>query len=330
MKISFVFRHKTTGQHSIEKVFSPVAEELGKKHEISKIDLPEITKGLSGIFRNISFLKKHTAEIFHITGDVHYAALATPSSKTILTIHDIDSILNGTGIRKLFKKWLWFTLPAKKVSRITVISEFTKKQLLEKIRFPAENIRVIHNPVSAAIKFSPKPSLSDPVEILQIGTKENKNLDRVVEAIAGLDCRLTIVGRLSEENREKLNTLGVDFRNPVDISDDELHKLYEKTDLVCFATTYEGFGMPVIEAQAVGRPVLASDIPPVREISGDAVLYVDPHDVSSIRSGLKKLISDVTLREKLVTEGRKNVERFLPQKIASEYEALYNEVHHSN
>lgn len=102
--------------------------------------------------------------------------------------------------------------------------------------------------------------------------------------------------------------------------------LYQSCDLVCFVSTYEGFGMPILEAQAVGRPVLTSDISPMREVAGEGAFKVDPFDVDSIRTGLERLIGDGGLREDLIREGFRNVKGYSAESVAAQYAALYREV----
>lgn len=84
--------------------------------------------------------------------------------------------------------------------------------------------------------------------------------------------------------------------------------------------------MPVLEAQAVGRPVITSDLSPLREVAGEGALKVNPLDVVAIREGIVQLLSDSELRDALVEEGFRNVSRYTPQSIASQYAALYREL----
>jgi glycosyltransferase involved in cell wall biosynthesis len=96
--------------------------------------------------------------------------------------------------------------------------------------------------------------------------------------------------------------------------------------MVIFASTYEGFGLPIIEANAVGRPVVTSDIYSMPEVAGDAACLVNPFDVSNIRTGVLRVIQDESYRRKLIENGFKNVERFKPNAIAQQYLELYKEL----
>jgi glycosyltransferase involved in cell wall biosynthesis len=163
--------------------------------------------------------------------------------------------------------------------------------------------------------------------LLLIGTSPNKNLVRVAAALAGLDCEVTIIGRLSTGQRAVLNQHRVNYANLVDLSRARLVREYERCDILVFASTYEGFGMPIVEANAVGRPVVTSGIWSMPEVAGDAACFVDPFDVASIRAGLCRVIEDSAYRRQLVEAGFENVKRFHIESSAAQYATLYRHIH---
>jgi glycosyltransferase involved in cell wall biosynthesis len=152
------------------------------------------------------------------------------------------------------------------------------------------------------------------------------DLERVVEACEGLDVSLRILGRLTREQHSLLRERGLEFESFENLSRAEVVTLYQECDLVLFSSLYEGFGMPILEGQAVGRPVLTSDRSPMREVAGGGALLVDPEDVNSIRDGLEKLLRDPELREELVERGFENVKHYTAEAVASQYADLYREV----
>lgn len=325
MRIVFFFRKKMPQFHSIEGVFEGVIKELGKVAQTLRLEVPFDGAGPRSIVRNLRFSHKHKGKINHITGHVNYLAFVT-GRKTVLTIHDIGSAFYGNAVHRLMIKTFWFWIPALFVKRITVISEFTKGELSALIPFAKHKIRVVHNPVSPIIKEKPKIFSSDKPLILLIGTKPNKNLARTLEALHGIPCTLLIIGQLTEPQRNLLTVYDLEYQNKFAIPYDEVLASYEKCDLLCFASTYEGFGMPIIEAQATGRPVITSNIGVMPEVAGDGACFVNPMDIQSIREGVLKIINEKPYREDLVTKGLENVKRFQVEKIAQEYLAVYREL----
>ena len=81
-------------------------------------------------------------------------------------------------------------------------------------------------------------------------------------------------------------------------------------DVFIFPSLYEGFGIPILEGQKCGIPVVASNISAIPEIGGKGALYVDPYSIEDISNKLQQIITDNDLRERLIREGYKNIERF--------------------
>jgi glycosyltransferase involved in cell wall biosynthesis len=84
--------------------------------------------------------------------------------------------------------------------------------------------------------------------------------------------------------------------------------------------------MPILEAQATGRPVITSNLSSMPEVAGDGACLVNPYDVNSIKEGIQKVISDNHYRQQLITNGLKNVKRFNPKTVAGQYESLYKKL----
>ncbi len=320
--LSVFFRKKRKGVNSIEMVFSTIDSQLPLH---TSIQLPYEGASPKTLFKNILFAYRNKAKINHITGDTHYIALGL-GRNTVLTVHDVQSAVQiSNPLKRLYVKLLWFWLPALIVKRITVISEFTRIELSKLIPFAKNKIIVIHNAFNPTIEFIKKTKNKRPV-ILHMGTKPNKNLERVVEALKGIDCSLIIVGKMSEKQLLLLESYTIDYENYYDVSYEEIVQCYQRCDMVSFPSVYEGFGVPILEANAAGRPVIAGDIPVLHEVANDAACFVNPHSVDSIRSGFIKVIEHDEYREALVAKGLKNIERFAPKAIAEKYNEVYKEL----
>jgi glycosyltransferase involved in cell wall biosynthesis len=110
------------------------------------------------------------------------------------------------------------------------------------------------------------------------------------------------------------------------ISPHELRTLYRMAQFVVFPSLFEGGGFPVVEALQEGAPVICSDIPPLREYGGDAVLAFDPHSTEDIASSLLRMSKDAELREQLRARGKERVRIFTWERTAKAYRALYRKV----
>ena len=263
----------------------------------------------------------------HITGEVNFIALALDGQKTILTIHDLESLDRKQKLPHHLIRFFWLYLPLKRVQYVTVISEASKRKLLQGFPFLKEEaVKVIPNCLTSDIDFSEKELNPQEPVILQVGTKENKNLPNLIQAIAPLSCRLLLVGQLSEELKQQLSDNGITYENFVNISNEEVKELYRRCDIVTLISLYEGFGLPILEGNAAGRPVITSNISSMPEAAGDAALLVDPSSVVSIREAIVSLVDSPALREDLIRKGQKNILKFTPEAVATQYVQLYKQI----
>lgn len=301
-------------------------KELPKEVEYTNIFAKYHSKGL---FKRL-FITIQAAfnqeDINHITGDIHFVALFLTKKKTILTVHDIGSVLKGKGIKTKTLRFFWFTMPFARVKYVTVISEFTKKQILEEFKMRQEKVIVIPDCVSPEIKYFEKDFNQEKPNILQIGTKKNKNLLNLIKALEGINCKLTIIGKLTKEQKKLLLKHKIDFENKFNLQYSEIVEAYKNTNIVSFISTYEGFGVPILEAQATGRVVVTSKLSPMTEVAGDGAVFVNPHDVSEIKTAIQTVINDEALRKKIIFKGSENVKKYSAKSIANKYYELYKKM----
>jgi glycosyltransferase involved in cell wall biosynthesis len=323
VKVVHIQRRPVPTQFSVEGYFERVRECLRATNPIRHLEVPCFSRGVLGRIRNCLAARKNQGDVNHVTGDIHYVACLLPRQKTVLTVLDCQILTRLTGWRRALVKLLWYTLPIRCVSRITVISEETKRQLLKEVTFPADRVHVI--PVSVSERFQPSPKTFDHQNprVLQVGTKANKNVMRLVQALQGIPCTLDIVGPIDESLAKLLQEAGVHYRAYGRLSDDELVQRYREADVISFVSTYEGFGMPIVEAQCVERVCVTSNCSSMPEVAGDGACLVDPLDVASIRAGFLRVIGDEEYRRSLIEAGGLNRLRFDAQKIADDFLRVY-------
>ena len=326
------FHRKPYGKYfSLEREFDAIRAALPSSTAVAAWTCRFKSRGVAGRLLNLLEAPFHQGDINHITGDVHYLALGLAKRKTILTIHDCVLPRSLKGLKYLAIVMCWYRFPARRVAAITVISEFTRKEVLRFTGCAPDMVRVIHCPVPDGFVPFPRPFNTEKPVLLQVGAAEhNKNICRVAEAIRGIPCRLEIIGRLTDRQRQALEHNSISYSEQWGLSDQEVIQHYRNCDMVVLASTYEGFGMPIVEANAIGRPVVTSNICSMPEVAGSAACLVDPFDSSSIREGILRVINDADYRNNLVALGFENVKRFRADAIAAQYAALYQEVHSRN
>jgi len=330
--VIYIFRPQGKA-YSIERVFKPVMEQVAATKEYSveeshSVSLGGMLKTMWANIKHYSRLSQQENTICHITCEVRYCAIFMRRSTTVMTTHDVMTLRdpNSPWYAKLYSYWIQFYFPMRHLKYLTCISESTRQELVTRFPWCKDKLRVITNPVDDDFQYKEKEFNSLKPVILHVGTFTNKNLSRVIEALKDINCSLRIIGRIDENTMSQLVECNVDYSNAHDLSDAEIVKEYENCDILSFPSLFEGFGMPIIEAQAVGRPVLTSRREPMESVAGGACVLVDPEDVTSIREGFMKLLTDAMLREKCVTSGLENVKRFRSGEITRQYMELYKEM----
>jgi len=335
MTILYLFRSPGTG-YSIDQLFDTICTEVARLGLNTKaIQLPYVSRGLRTVWQNLRFTKQLTADLFHITGDVHYVVLALPASRTILTIHDCFLLTNNRKrpIRYLIFWLLWYYLPIRRAGIVTAVSEKTRQELIRYVGRIAYKVQVVPNGYDPMFTYSPGVVGHQPPRLLQLGTAPHKNLSRLIAAIEGIPCQLLIVGPLTEKIIAELNQRQIQYRQYVDLSKEQIAQLYNESDIVTFISTQEGFGMPILEANATGRAVITANVSPMRELAADAAHLVAPTDLAAIRRGIERLIQEDNYRQTLIDAGLKNAQQYTIDRVADRYKVLYDQqylLHHAH
>lgn len=334
--VIWLFRRKRAlGNFSIENSFAEVQRAWADGNKPKWIEASDYSEGFTNRLKITRETRKIQTDILHITGDIHFAALAWPKwrkgrPRVVLTIHDIGFLAEFSG----FKRWLirkfWIQWPLWCVDHLVVVSTATKEAVLKEVPwFPVTNTSVIPSVIPQ--HFKPRqcrPANKKPVA-LHIGLAENKNLKGHAEALVDLTVHLRIIGEPSDADHTMLQALDIEYSWASRLSDQEMQAEYANADFLLFASTLEGFGMPIIEANIVGVPVITSDLEPMKSVAGEAALLYNPLDASNIRSAIQRITEDESLRDRLIQNGFENAKRFSPKQSARLHQELYKQLTHA-
>lgn len=241
-------------------------------------------------------------------------------SNQIATHHDINYVRYPQSYSRMFRMVYRTVTPILlwRLKSLITVSNFSRGEIAEFYGYPKERIVVVPNATSAA--FHPASSPSDPKRYLLAvsSPSAHKNFNRMIQAFMTLrdqnELQLHIVGAASEifaaPELQRLACRDPRIRFLGRLSDAELIKQYQGATAFVFPSLYEGFGIPPLEAQACGCPVLAANAASIPEVLQASALYFDPLDVSHIASAMERILTDLPLRQALRRRGLNNVERF--------------------
>jgi glycosyltransferase involved in cell wall biosynthesis len=263
-------------------------------------------KRLNRLFSYKSRLKKNDFDILHIV-DHSYSHLIRYCKKTnsIVTVHDIIPILRKKSLIKSneYRRPYLFDFSLKYLNQancIVAVSNFTKKTLVENLGINEDKITVIHNAIDNDFfkykNIKRKKNLKKTIDIIIFGNNEfYKNNLNSIKACSHFNnnnekkIKIFCVGKLSEDCNELINSkkINCEIIHLNNIPKNDLINLYLDCDLLLFPSIFEGFGLPLIEALAIGLPVIASNIEVIKEICGDHVTYCDPFSINDISQKIK-------------------------------------------
>lgn len=324
----FLRKPRPAFNFSFEQIFDDLQKRLGQKVNFSVIHCPLFNAGPFSMVINLLYAAfAQRKGLRHITGELHFLNLLMPRKKVLLTIHDCGMVYRKQGLARWLVNLVYLRWPVRRATIITTVSNTTKQEVIRLSGASSADIRVIPVAVNAIFQPYPKAFASDKPVILHIGTAPNKNLNRLIEALAGIRCHLRIIGRLEAQHHEALAKHGISWSNGYNLSQSEMLREYQACDILAFVSTFEGFGMPIVEANCVERVVVTSNISSMPEVAGNAACLVDPFSVPTIRAGILKVIEEEHYRSALIENGRINKLRFDPDSIAGQYYEVYKELH---
>ncbi len=270
----------------------------------------------------------------------------TPETKVVLTVHDLSPLLMPEFYSWKDRVWHWvinLNKLVKRANKIIAVSEFTKVSLIEKLKIPASKITVAQLGVDHE-NFRPNLSVdklrdvrntySLPGDyILFVGTVEpRKNLSRVIEAFEQVNepVSLVIAGKLGwkyaailkqieqSPKRRFIKLLGY-------VPETDKPYIIKLARAFVWPSLYEGFGLPILEAMAVGTPVITSNVSSLPEVAGDSAILVNPFNVGDIAIGIQTLLTDDSVREHYIKAGLERSKKFTWENCAEEVRQVLSE-----
>ena len=339
---------KKTNIYELDFFYGYYSKELLHSTKDSKI------KNLKSIIIKNQLLKKIARKILFISSnffkpsyELYWQPNFIPNididaKKIVTTVHDFSFILHRDFHPKEriehFEKYFFKNIV--KSDMIITGSYFSKQEILERLNFNEERIKVIYHGLNHAL-FKVYDDIKLDFElpqkfILSVGSIEpRKNLEGLLKAYNLLDkkvkdeYKLVLVGFKGWENKELMQLITKDEKNISYlgfISDEELAKVYNKAICFVFASFYEGFGLPILEAMACATPVLSSNTTSMPEVGADAALYCNPNDTEDIKNKLEQLLSDKNLQNSMIEKGLQRVQEFSWEKSASEHIKVFEEL----
>ena len=257
----------------------------------------------------------------------HYNIPLLPikAKKRMVTIHDVYHLAFYDTLsfsQKMYAKLL-INQAVKKSDVILTVSNFSKNEII-KYTQTKKNIEVVYNGVDENLINNKKIDKEN--YILYVGNvKPHKNLVRALKAFKKIDNQnliFKIVGKKDNfiTKDTEVEQLAIELGNRVEftgyVEDSKLVELYKKAKIFLFPTLYEGFGIPPLEAQACGTPVICSNVASLPEVGGESVLYCDPCDINDIADKITLLLEDKSLQNELIQKGYENLKRFSWEKSA--------------
>lgn len=233
----------------------------------------------------------------------------------VVTIHDLSVFFNPEWFSFLYRTYYKLLTPriVKKAKLIFTVSNSIKGEINERFGVASEKIEVIYNGVSDKFK---RGQLKEPERkkenfVLTVSSLDpRKNIKNLILAFSQAevpDHFLYIIGSESKAfaKTDLISVINSNSRIKLlgRVSDEVLLELYAKAKLFVYVSFYEGFGLPNIEAMAMGTPVLTSDTPAIKEVCGKAAFYVNPSDISSISQGIQKLLNSPEILDSFSKEG---------------------------
>lgn len=276
--------------------------------------------------------------IFHSS---YYRTSRSAHLLNVTTVHDFTYEYYRKGLAKAVHSWQKGSA-IRNAHRIICVSENTKKDLLQ--FYPeteSQKIKVIYNGVDEAYRVLSSDKMSLLTELVPFNPKEyavfvgdrrsnHKNFKVAAEACKATNTPLVLIGGGKITKNENAFFQQIDFlkyRHLSGIKNKQLNVIYNYAICLVYPSSYEGFGIPVIEAQKAGCPVISSNNSSISEIAGESALLIEKITTENFADKINLLKSNSAIVEQLVKDGLHNSSRFSWEKCYQQTKGLYQELY---
>ncbi len=334
-----------------KEILQEISQDLGieGKNNFKIISLPTKNKFSWNFWTLPKYLKTNPV-------DTYLTQYITPffvprSVKIVTIIHDISFNFFPQFIKfsdLIFLKTL-IPLSLRRADKVIGVSKFTRAEIIKFYKVGPEKVDYIYDAISddflkGEVSLEEKERVKKKYKlpekfILYLGTLQpRKNIPHLIEAFARIkdrleNVKLVVCGDLKAHNCDSaiernvvVDNLENDVLFPGFIDEKDKVVVFAQARVFVFPSLYEGFGIPPLEAMSQGVPVLAADIPSLREIVGDGALYVDPNKVEDFAEMLYNLDKDEELRRRLIQSGKARISFFSWEKSARQLLAIFEKM----
>ena len=287
-------------------------------------------------------INKHKPDLVHFP---HFNAPLFFGGRFVVTIHDLIISHHPTTRASTldpFTYWLKILLyrlvishAVKKSWKIVTVSQYTKKDIMDHFKTDPEKISVIYEGADLPKTIENKKVLEElgitKDFLLYVGSAyPHKNLENLILAFQKMnsDCQLVLVGKKNRFYQELEDNIPDNLKSRIILTDylpdEKLASLYQSAKLYVFPSLIEGFGLPPLEAQSYGLPVVSSNATCLPEILGESAMYFNPNNIEDMAGKMDLVLKDESLRQELREKGYGNLKRFSWKKTALQTLEIYS------
>ncbi|MBM72407.1 MAG: hypothetical protein CL847_06455 [Crocinitomicaceae bacterium] len=304
-----------------------------------------IERIFKGFWRSVLIKKKleSTIDLYHGLSNELPFGIQLTGVKSIVTIHDLIFIRYPELYKRIDRQiyMIKFQKACRSADMIIAVSEQTKSDIIEFFGMPKEKIKVVYQSCAPVFQNRSRSKLNPDISkynlpddyLLYVGSvEERKNLINIIKAVHRMPKEnLIVVGNgkaYMKRCRDYVldNGLGTRVKFHSNVPTDDLAEFYYGAKTFIYPSTFEGFGIPILEALFCKTPVITSRGGCFLESGGPYSIYIDPHDPSEIVDAVHRLNSDEILRDNMINEGFKYAQKFTDQNVASNLIRVYQSV----